>query len=82
MLADTDTDAFETTHAEFLALVQRLVTNKLDSSAFEDACRGMLGTNGYVLFTLDKLVTKVMKLVQSMLAVRSCSSIFLYVSLI
>jgi histone deacetylase complex regulatory component SIN3 len=67
---DNDNAAFENQHTEFLALVQRLVTNKMDSAAFEDACRGMLGTNGYVLFTLDKLVSKVMKLVQSMLAER------------
>lgn len=33
----------------------------MDSSTFEDSCRALLGTNSYVLFTLDKLIQKFIK---------------------
>ena len=70
-------ETVESVHAKFLALVHRLVTNKLDSSAFEDECRAMLGANGYVLFTLDKLVVKMTKLVSTLLAVRPDPPLFM-----
>ena len=45
-------------HAAFMDMARRLLDGKLDSSSFEDQCRALLGTNSYMLFTLDKLVYK------------------------
>jgi hypothetical protein len=53
---------------EFMSLMRQLFDSQLDSSSFEDACRSLLGTNSYVLFTLDKLVLKFVKHIQ----VRAC----------
>ncbi|CAG9466619.1 unnamed protein product [Pedinophyceae sp. YPF-701] len=46
---------------KFLLLVAQLLTNKLDPSAFEDSARSLLGTSAYMVFTLDKLVQKTVK---------------------
>lgn len=51
-------------HTAFMAMVRRLLDGKLDSNSFEDQCRALLGTNSYVLFTLDKLVYKLVKHMQ------------------
>jgi paired amphipathic helix protein Sin3a len=51
-------------HAEFMGMVHKLLDNQLDSSLFEDQCRTLLGTNSYVLFTLDKLIYKFVKHMQ------------------
>lgn len=50
--------------SQFMALMRQLFDSQLDSSSFEDACRSLLGTNSYVLFTLDKLVLKFVKHLQ------------------
>ena len=57
----------ERLHGEFLGMVRRLVDGDLDSGAFEDETRALLGTNAYVLFTLDKLVYRLVKHTQQML---------------
>eukprot|EP00887_Chlorella_sp_A99_P007276 scaffold2.g7276.t1 len=55
-------------HGEFLGMVTRLVEGRLDPSDYEDDCRALLGTSSYQLFTLDKLVQKVVKQMQLVLA--------------
>lgn len=52
-------------HAEFRSLLRSVLSGKIDSSTFEDSCRSQLGTPSYVLFTLDKLVTKMVKHMQA-----------------
>jgi hypothetical protein len=42
-------------------LSPQVLDGHMDSSTFEDSCRALLGTNSYVLFTLDKLIQKFIK---------------------
>lgn len=53
-------------HTLFRQRMQALLEGHLDSSAYEDQCRSLLGNNGYVLFTLDKLLLKLVKHMQAM----------------
>ena len=53
-------------HDEFLRLFFKLLNGQVESSAFEDDCRALLGANSYVLFTLDKLVFKIVKQIQAL----------------
>tara|TARA_B100001142_G_C14346217_1_gene660105 strand:- start:2091 stop:5489 length:3399 start_codon:yes stop_codon:yes gene_type:complete len=55
-------------HKDFLILLFKLLNGGADSSTFEDECRTLLGANSYVLFTLDKLIYKVVKQIQGLLA--------------
>jgi hypothetical protein len=48
-------------HREFSQMLRRVLDGHMDSSSFEDSCRALLGTNSYVLFTLDKLIQKFIK---------------------
>lgn len=52
-------------------MLRRVLDGHMDSSSFEDNCRALLGTNSYVLFTLDKLIQKFIK----HMAVRVCQHI-------
>ncbi|GAB4820057.1 hypothetical protein N2152v2_007103 [Parachlorella kessleri] len=56
--------AARTVHGQFMDMVTDLLEGRLDVSNFEDNCRALLGTNSYVLFTLDKLVSKTVKQLQ------------------
>ncbi|KAF5839292.1 hypothetical protein DUNSADRAFT_1165 [Dunaliella salina] len=57
----------ERIHANFLALVNKLLSNSgMDVGAFEDQVRALLGTNSYELFTMDKLCSKLVKHMQLM----------------
>lgn len=38
-----------------------LLDGSSDNAKFEDDCRAIIGTQSYVLFTLDKLIYKVVK---------------------
>lgn len=58
----------EDVHKEFLTLLFNLLNGSTDQSQFEDDCRLLLGANSYLLFTLDKLVYKLIKQVQALLA--------------
>lgn len=42
-----------------------LLDGTSDNSKFEDDCRAIIGTQSYVLFTLDKLIYKLIKHVGS-----------------
>lgn len=53
-------------HVEFMDMVMSLLEGGLESGAYEDQCRSLLGNNSYVLFTLDKLVQKFVKHMQTM----------------
>mgnify|MGYP001205463232 CR=1 FL=1 len=53
-------------HDDFLRLLFKLLNGTADASNFEDDCRTLLGANSYVLFTLDKLVYKIVKQVQNL----------------
>jgi paired amphipathic helix protein Sin3a len=51
-------------HTEFLRLLFHLLNGTTESAKFEDDCRTLLGAKSYLLFTLDKLIYKVIKQVQ------------------
>ena len=55
----------EAIHKEFMGLVQALIEGRVEPSIFEDDCRTLLGTNSYQLFTVDKLVQKIVKQAQT-----------------
>lgn len=51
-------------HATFLRLLFKLLSGGIDATKYEDECRTLLGANSYVLFTIDKLVYKLVKQLQ------------------
>lgn len=53
----------------FLEVLYNLLDGSIDNSKFEDDCRETIGTQSYMLFTLDKLIYKLVKQVG-----RCCSS--------
>ncbi|MEW5314307.1 MAG: hypothetical protein WDW38_005815 [Sanguina aurantia] len=54
-------------HTSFIDKLTCVINSTMEVSAFEDQCRSLLGTNSYELFTLDKLVHKLLKHMQLML---------------
>ncbi|DBA68064.1 TPA: hypothetical protein ACH3X2_014084 [Trebouxia sp. C0005] len=66
-VAVQDDEAAKQIHSQFMQMALQLVDGRLDSSQYEDSCRQLLGTNSYVLFTLDKLIAKVMKAFQGLM---------------
>jgi hypothetical protein len=49
---------------KFMQMLYDLVEGHIDTSKFEDDCRMLLGTNSYELYTLEKVVEKVLLQVQ------------------
>ena len=66
--AESRTARERSIHNDFLRLLFKLLNGTIESSNFEDECRILLGANSYLLFTLDKLIYKIVKQVQSLLA--------------
>lgn len=52
--------------SQFYHLLSNFLANAVESTTFEDDCRSLLGANSYVLFTLDKLVQKIFKQLQTL----------------
>uniref|UniRef100_A0ACD5VD60 Uncharacterized protein n=1 Tax=Avena sativa TaxID=4498 RepID=A0ACD5VD60_AVESA len=52
-------------YAKFLNALYNLLDGSSDNTKFEDDCRAIIGTQSYVLFTLDKLIYKVVKQLQA-----------------
>jgi hypothetical protein len=50
----------------FLGQVLALVEGSIDNVRFEEFCRSLLGNKAYVLFTLDKIISQLMKHLQAM----------------
>ncbi|KAK9814633.1 hypothetical protein WJX72_009077 [[Myrmecia] bisecta] len=63
-----ETEESKRIHDEFMQMVYHLIDGTIDSSQYEDNTRTLLGTNSYVLFTLDKLIYKVVKQLQAVLS--------------
>ncbi|CAN6327057.1 unnamed protein product [Urochloa humidicola] len=51
-------------YSKFISALYSLLDGSSDSTKFEDDCRSTIGTQSYVLFTLDKLIFKVVKQLQ------------------
>jgi hypothetical protein len=45
----------------FISALYNLLDGSSDHTKFEDDCRSIIGTQSYVLFTLDKLIYKIVK---------------------
>ncbi|KAG6486831.1 hypothetical protein ZIOFF_055411 [Zingiber officinale] len=52
-------------YAKFMSALYNLLDGSSDNTKFEDDCRSIIGTQSYVLFTLDKLIFKVVKQLQA-----------------
>ncbi|XP_039068905.1 paired amphipathic helix protein Sin3-like 4 isoform X2 [Hibiscus syriacus] len=52
-------------YARFMSALYNLLDGSSDNTKFEDDCRAIIGTQSYVLFTLDKLIFKIVKQLQA-----------------
>ncbi|OEL14399.1 Paired amphipathic helix protein Sin3-like 3, partial [Dichanthelium oligosanthes] len=52
-------------YSKFISALYSLLDGSSDSTKFEDDCRSIIGTQSYVLFTLDRLIHKVLQAVAS-----------------
>ncbi|CAN6448489.1 unnamed protein product [Victoria cruziana] len=52
-------------YARFMSVLYSLLDGTADNAKFEDDCRAIIGTQSYVLFTLDKLIFKLVKQLQA-----------------
>ncbi|KAK6931145.1 Histone deacetylase interacting domain [Dillenia turbinata] len=52
-------------YARFMSALYNLLDGSSDNTKFEDDCRSIIGTQSYVLFTLDKLIYKLVKQLQT-----------------
>ena len=52
-------------YARFMQVLYSLLDGSVDNSKYEDECRALIGTQSYVLFTLDKLIFKLVKQLQA-----------------
>ncbi|KAH9569220.1 hypothetical protein CY35_03G120900 [Sphagnum magellanicum] len=51
-------------YSRFMAILYSLLDGSIDNAKFEEECRALVGTQSYVLFTLDKLIFKLVKQLQ------------------
>ncbi|KAL8161565.1 hypothetical protein V2J09_013054 [Rumex salicifolius] len=51
-------------YSRFMNALYSLLDGSSDNTKFEDDCRAIIGTQSYVLFTLDKLIYKLVKQLQ------------------
>ncbi|KAJ4826449.1 hypothetical protein Tsubulata_013641 [Turnera subulata] len=52
-------------YARFMSVLYNLLDGSADNAKFEDECRAIIGNQSYVLFTLDKLIYKLVKQLQA-----------------
>ncbi|KAF5739647.1 paired amphipathic helix protein Sin3-like 2 isoform X1 [Tripterygium wilfordii] len=52
-------------YARFMSVLYNLLDGSVDNAKFEDECRAIIGNQSYVLFTLDKLIYKLVKQLQT-----------------
>ncbi|KAJ4960471.1 hypothetical protein NE237_020381 [Protea cynaroides] len=52
-------------YTRFMSALYSLLDGSADNTKFEDDCRAIIGTQSYVLFTLDKLIYKLVKQLQT-----------------
>nr|XP_011463409.1 PREDICTED: paired amphipathic helix protein Sin3-like 4 isoform X2 [Fragaria vesca subsp. vesca] len=52
-------------YASFMNALYNLLDGSSDNTKFEDDCRAIIGTQSYLLFTLDKLIYKLVKQLQT-----------------
>ncbi|CAH2072717.1 unnamed protein product [Thlaspi arvense] len=55
-------------YARFMSALFSLLNGTAENSKFEDECRAIIGNQSYVLFTLEKLIYKLVKQLQAVVA--------------
>ena len=50
----------------FLSYLYALVDGSIDNAKYEDCCRNLMGSSSFLLFTMDKLVSQLLKQLQTM----------------
>lgn len=65
-MASAADNATYNVYTHFLGQVHSLVEGSMDNARFEDFCRMVLGNKSYVLYTLDKIISQMMKHLQAM----------------
>ncbi|KAI4375308.1 hypothetical protein MLD38_013192 [Melastoma candidum] len=55
-------------YSRFISALYNLLDGSLDNAKFEDECRDIIGNHSYVLFTLDKLIFKLVKQLQAVVS--------------
>ena len=53
-------------YTHFLSLVKDLLDCNVEPAAYEDKLREMFGVNSYIAFTLDKLITNIVRQVSTL----------------
>ncbi|KAL0343943.1 UNVERIFIED_CONTAM: Paired amphipathic helix protein Sin3-like 2 [Sesamum angustifolium] len=61
----TTKDSSSDPYARFMSALFSLLDGSSDNTKFEDDCRSLIGNQSYVLFTLDKLIYKLVKQLQT-----------------
>ncbi|CAI9092801.1 OLC1v1028134C1 [Oldenlandia corymbosa var. corymbosa] len=62
--ASNDTNSADS-YSRFMNALYSLLDGSSDNAKFEDDCRAIIGTQSYLLFTLDKLIYKLVKQLQT-----------------
>ncbi|KAL1211316.1 Paired amphipathic helix protein Sin3-like 1 [Cardamine amara subsp. amara] len=62
-----DTNSAEP-YSRFMRVLYDLLDGSAETSKFEDECRAIIGNQSYMLFTLDKLIYKLVKQLQAIVA--------------
>jgi len=68
----------EDRYAAFVKMLKQLLDGTIDAVRYEDECRPLLGTSSYVLFTLDKLIFKLVKAVPLLYTMESAVQLVNY----
>ncbi|KAL9827233.1 Paired amphipathic helix protein Sin3-like 1 [Arabidopsis thaliana] len=55
-------------YARFMRVLYGLLDGSAENTKFEDECRAIIGNQSYVLFTLDKLIYRLVKQLQAIVA--------------
>ncbi|GLD92507.1 hypothetical protein PINS_up001066 [Pythium insidiosum] len=59
----------------FLSKLYSLIDGSVDSTKYEDCCRSLMGSTSYFLFTMDKLVSLVLKQMQYLATDDTCQEL-------
>ncbi|KAJ4912071.1 Paired amphipathic helix protein Sin3-like 2 [Raphanus sativus] len=65
---DMNRGSTKNSYARFMSALFSLLNGSAESSKFEDECRAIIGNQSYVLFTLEKLIYKLVKQLQAVVA--------------
>jgi len=60
---------------EFTSLLRKILSKEIDTNHFEDELRALLGAKSFMLFTVDKLVTSLLKQLNIVAASANCASL-------